>query len=121
MGSRLGDHCSVAQVLAKVADVYESLYITYGPRKYVAKKVFQDRLGVSWMLYLPRVLTVAEVPEARALIPVESMSDGRRPGTIIVSVTDGVFDVNNPEHVKVANAIEIRLADQDLLPRFVDL
>ncbi|KWN76673.1 hypothetical protein WM24_31175 [Burkholderia ubonensis] len=71
------------------------------------------------MLYLPHVLTSNEVPEACDLIPV--VRDGKQQGTIIVSVTDAVFDVDNPEHVKVANAIEIRLADQDLLPRYIDL
>jgi hypothetical protein len=74
---------------------------------------------LSWTLYLPQVLTPAQVPEARDLIPV--MLDGKQLGTIIVSVTDDVFDVNNLDHVKAANDIEIRLADQDLLPRFVDL
>jgi citrate lyase beta subunit len=71
------------------------------------------------MVYLPHVLTQAEVPEARALIPVAR--DGQQQGTIIVRVTDEVFDADNLDHVKVANDIEIRLADQDLLPRFVDL
>ncbi len=118
--SRLGSYQSVAEIVAKVAEIYGSSYVTYGPRKYVSKKIFQDRPGVSWMLYLPRVLTVMDVPEARALISV-MQDDGRQQGTIIVSVTDAVFDVNNQAHVKVANAIEIRLADQDMLPRFIDL
>ncbi|MEG0886526.1 MAG: Imm52 family immunity protein, partial [Janthinobacterium sp.] len=38
----------------------------------------------------------------------------------IVSVTDVPFSDENPEHVKIANAIEIRLVDQDLLPPFAD-
>ncbi|MEX3808712.1 hypothetical protein AB3X96_00365 [Paraburkholderia sp. BR13439] len=91
----------------------------FGPRRYFEKQVFDDRLGVSWMLYLPHVLTQAQVPEARELMPV--MRDGKQQGKIVVSVTDEVFDVHNREHVKAANDIEIRLADQDLLPRFVDL
>ncbi|WP_232490728.1 immunity 52 family protein [Burkholderia ubonensis] len=82
-------------------------------------QVFPDRPGVGWMLYLPHTLTQTQVPEARALIPV--MRDDKQQGTIIVSVTDGPFDVSNRDHVKVANDIEIRLADQDLLPRYVDL
>lgn len=41
-------------------------------------------------------------------------------GTIIVSVTEEPFSGVNPEHVKVANSIEVRLVDQDL-PRFTDL
>ncbi|KVD29885.1 hypothetical protein WK59_12595 [Burkholderia ubonensis] len=95
------------------------LNLTFGPRKYQGKQVFEDRPSVSWMLYLPHVLTPAQVPEARALMPVTR--DGQQQGTIIVSVTDGVFDVSNRAHVKAANDIEIRLADQDLLPRYVDL
>ncbi|MFP2984959.1 Imm52 family immunity protein, partial [Burkholderia pseudomallei] len=42
-------------------------------------------------------------------------------GTIIVSVTDAPFSVDNPEHVAIANRIEIRLVDQDLLPAYVDI
>ncbi|MEG1324979.1 MAG: Imm52 family immunity protein, partial [Janthinobacterium sp.] len=83
-----------------------------------------DRPGVGWMLYLPRVLTTQQVPEARALVPVMATGEqgkDRQIGTIIVSVTDEPFNDENPEHVKIANAIEIRLVDQDLLPRYVDI
>ncbi len=76
------------------------------------------------MLYLPRVLTVQQIPEARALVPVMGKDDkgkDKQLGTIIVSVTDEPFSDENPEHVKIANAIEIRLVDQGLLPRFSDL
>ncbi|MBN3856030.1 hypothetical protein G3N59_21865 [Paraburkholderia sp. Ac-20340] len=117
--SRLGLFDPVAKLVTEVAIVYACPYATFGPRPYFENQVFEDRPGVSWMLYLPHALTPAQVPEARALIPV--MRDGQQQGTIIVSVTDEVFDVNNRAHVKAANDIEIRLADQDLLPRFVDL
>ncbi|MCC8402238.1 immunity 52 family protein [Paraburkholderia sp. MMS20-SJTN17] len=117
--SRLGDYKSAADVIIKVAEIYTPSNLTFGPRKYLGKQVFEDRPSVSWMLYLPHVLTSSQVPEARALIPV--VRDGKQQGTIIVSVTDEVFDVNNRAHVKAANDIEIRLADQDLLPRFIDL
>ncbi len=117
--SRLGDFRSVAQIVEKVVEMYAPSYAIYGPRKYFTESVFNDRPGVSWMLYLPYVLTSNQVPEARALIPITR--DGRQQGTIIVSVTDEVFNVNDRAHVKVANDIEIRLADQDLLPRFIDL
>lgn len=86
--------------------------------------VFKDRPGVGWMLYLPQVLTVQQVPEARALVPVmgkDAKGKDKQLGTIIVSVTDEPFSDENPEHVKIANAIEIRLVDQDLLPLFTDL
>ncbi|MGN8136163.1 immunity 52 family protein [Paraburkholderia sp. 22099] len=117
--SRLGNYKSAAEVVEKVIEIYTPSNLTFGPRKYQGKQVFEDRPSVSWMLYLPHALTAAQVPEARALIPV--VRDDKQLGTIIVSVTDDVFDVNNRDHVKAANDIEIRLADQDLLPRFVDL
>ena len=83
--------------------------------------MFKDGPGVGWMLYLPRVLTVQQVPEARALVPVLVKGQKGKEvqiGTIIVSITDEPFSEENPEHVKVANAIEIRLADQALIPLF---
>jgi hypothetical protein len=39
---------------------------------------------------------------------------------IIVSVTDAVFSLDNPEHVEIADRIKIRLVDQDLLPAYSD-
>lgn len=118
--SRLGDFESVAQVVAAIADAYGAAYVTAGPRKYAAKQVFDDKPGVGWMLYLPKVVTAQQLPEARALIPVPE-AGRKQTGTIIVSVTDAVFSVDNPEHVEVANRIEIRLVDQDLLPRYADV
>nr|WP_281261810.1 Imm52 family immunity protein [Caballeronia novacaledonica] len=82
-------------------------------------KVFPDRPGVGWMLYLPRRIEIEQVPEARMIHHVKDLNGTE--GTILISEIDGPFDADNPEHVKVANAIEIRLADQDLLPRYVDL
>jgi hypothetical protein len=87
---------------------------------YFEKKVFKDRPGVGWMLYLPKVLTARQVPEARALVPVLG-ADKKQIGTIVVSVKDEPFSDENREHVEIANAIEIRLVDQDLLPRYIDL
>ncbi|WP_245964830.1 Imm52 family immunity protein [Trinickia dinghuensis] len=90
--------------------------IQVGPFRYcTTHQVFPRRPGAGWMLYLPTVISSKELPEAAELVPV--MADDRQKGTIIVSVFDRVFSVENPDHVKIANAIEIRLADQDLLPR----
>ena len=87
-------------------------------------KVFKDRPGVGWMLYLPSAISTQQVPEARALLPVTVKNEKGKEeqiGTIIVSTVDDPYSDENPEHVKVANAIEIRLVDQDLLPRYRDL
>ncbi len=100
--------------------IWPALFATFGPFWYNEKRVFKDRPGVSWMLYLPRKLTAQDVPEARRLVPV--IRNGKEQlGTIIVSVVDEPFSLDNPEHIRIANDIEIRLVDQDKLPRFSDL
>lgn len=118
--SRLGDFNAIAQIVSTIASTYGPAYVTAAPRKYSSKQVFDDKPGVGWMVYLPKVITAQQVPEARALIPV-SDAGRKQTGTIIVSVTDAVFSADNPEHVEIANRIEIRLVDQDLLPRYSDI
>lgn len=113
-----------AKLASKAAAMWFPVTLTLDTAGYFDKKVFKDRPGVGWMLYLPRVLTAREVPEAPALLPVmdkDEKGKEKQIGTIIVSVTDAPFSDENPEHVKIANAIEIRLVDQDLLPRYADL
>ncbi|WP_122779873.1 immunity 52 family protein [Burkholderia pseudomallei] len=99
---------------------FAPLVVEVAPKEYFDKRVFDDKPGVGWMIYLPRKITVQQVPEARALVPVKN-NDGKEVGTIIVSVTDAVFSTDNAEHVEVANRIEIRLVDQDLLPAYADM
>jgi hypothetical protein len=126
-GTRLRDFLQYPNVLAatqKMAEIWKPLFVSVEPVFY--DPVFKDRPGVGWMLYLPRVLTVQQVPEARALVPVMTEGDGKKQmpvqlGTVVVSVTEEPFSDENPEHVKIANAIEVRLVDQDLLPRYADL
>jgi hypothetical protein len=73
------------------------------------------------MLYLPRVITTQQVPEARALIPIMDSADKKKQkGTVIVSVTDGYFDASKPELVEIVDSIDRRMVDQDLLPLYAD-
>jgi Immunity protein 52 len=125
--ARLGNQKDVETLITLMAQIFSPYYAHAIHGKYEFNRegtnmqVFEDRPGVGWMLYLPQVLTAKQVPEARALIPVMHKDDKKKQqGTIIVSVTDEAFDPNNKEHVKVANSIEIRLVDQDLLPRYAD-
>ncbi|RQR92992.1 LysR family transcriptional regulator [Burkholderia sp. Bp8994] len=108
-----------AAVIEAVVQYTAPAYVTVEPQGYVDKQVFDDKPGVGWMLYLPKVITQQQVPEARALIPVPA--SGKQTGTIVVSVIDGPFSIDNPEHVEVANRIEIRLVDQDLLPTYASV
>lgn len=114
------DWRAIAETLATGVAVWAPHYISVESDGYNERKTFKDRPGVGWMLYLPRVLTSQQLPEARALMPVQG-EDGKQVGTIVVSVTDAPFSDADPVHVKIANAIEIRLVDQDLLPRYADL
>ena len=121
---RLGGLDGVVGLLSTIASALCPAYITVARNEYFEKQVFQDRPGVGWMLYLPRVLTHKEVPEARALAPVmgkNAKGKDEQVGTIIVSITDEPFSDENPEHVKISNAIEIRLVDQDFIPTFSEI
>lgn len=109
-----------ADVVRAVVTTFNPFVVEVSPKRYFEKQVFDDKPGVGWMLYLPKIITAQQVPEARALIPVPE-AGRKQTGTIIVSVTDAVFSVDNPEHVEAANRIEIRLVDLDLLPRYSDI
>jgi len=113
---------AVQRVILESVKIWpDALFVEAGPYKYVDEKVFDDRPGVGWMLYLPCELSQQQVPEARHLRYVFD-DNHKLLGTIISSVVEGkTFDVDNPEHVKVANDIEIRLVDQDLLPLYANL
>jgi hypothetical protein len=122
--SFLSNYHAIADLMRTSIAIWPPDFISVESNGYFERKIFKDRPGVGWMLYLPRTLTVQQVPEARALVPVMVEDDRKIPhqiGTIIVSVTDEAFSDENPEHVRIANAIEIRLVDQDLLPRYADL
>lgn len=115
---RLGDHLQVAATLSLLAQTCEPVCAcVFEPSTY--KLVYDDRVGVGWMIYLPTKLTSKDVPEARAVIPVKL--DGGGEGTILVSVTDAVFDETNTDHTDIAHAIETRLVDLAMLPTFVQL
>ncbi|MGQ5524242.1 immunity 52 family protein [Chitinimonas sp. PSY-7] len=115
----LGKYEFAETISKELIRLWQPSVLTVGPLDYDDEKVFQDRPGIGWMLYLPRKLTADQVPEARALVPI--MDGKKQTGTIIVSQTEEAFDAANPEHVAVANAIEVRLVDQDLLPLYTEL
>lgn len=118
-GKRLGGGGGLAGIITAISNDLRPNFISAHSISYDDSKVFKDRPGVGWMLYLPKNLTAKQVPEAAELIPVTDI-ENKQLGTIIVSTTEEFSD-ENPEHVKRANAIEIRLVDQDLLPRYMDL
>jgi len=111
----------VLPLIQGILEIWPAMTLEVHPYKYsTQQQVFADRPGVGWMLYLPQVLTVQQVPEAGALIPIFG-DKKKQVGTVIVSVADEPFSSDNPEHVKIANKIEVRLVDQDLLPLYAQL
>ncbi|MCP1575007.1 hypothetical protein RB25_19990 [Herbaspirillum rubrisubalbicans] len=113
----LMEKSKMIQVVKGLLEIWPAPFISVTDPPYDAiHKVFDDRPGVGWMLYLPKVIKASQVPEAQELIPVED-STGKQKGTIVVSILDEPFSVQNEEHIKVATSIEIRLVEQDLLPR----
>lgn len=116
---RLGGSAEALLLVEEAVRIFQPIYCSLSPEQY--ESVFPDRPGAGWMLYLQKPLRTAQVPEARMLVPVsESGATTRKTqiGTILVSISDQAFSDENPEHTAVANAIEIRLVDQDLLPKF---
>ena len=116
------EYQKVLSTTLKMVDIWNPLFVSVEPTFY--EPVFKDRPGVGWMVYLPQLLNLQQVPEARALVPVmgkDAKGKAKQIGTVIVSVTDAPFSDLNPEHVRIANAIEIRLVDQDLLPRYANM
>lgn len=107
-------------ILAQLACSLAPTVIEVSPIGYSDKKAFPDKPGAGWMLYLPRILKTKDVPEAGELIPVED-SQGKSVGTIIVSIADAVFSVDNPAHLEIAHNIEARLISNGWLPRFTDI
>ncbi|WP_231749002.1 MULTISPECIES: immunity 52 family protein [Burkholderia] len=118
-GERWNAYTAISGIGSKMVAVFGSALAEVSVDEYAVKQVFDDKPGLGWMLYLPKILTPQQTPEARVLIPVPEK--GKQTGTIIVSVTDAPFSVDNPEHVAIANRIESRLVDQDLLPAYVDI
>lgn len=106
---------NVAQLVRAIVEIWNPMLVKVTPWSYNEHQIFNDRPPVGWMIYLPFELTSKQVPEAAQLIPIVDRQKKVVQGTLVVSTTD-VFDVENPEHIKKANAIETRLVDQDLLP-----
>lgn len=109
------DYRNVLSIVQSLVKLWNPMAVKVEPSGYAVKSVFQDRPPVGWMIYLPFAIDARQVPEAAHVIPVLANDGKKRQGTVIVSVAE-TFDVDNPDHIKVANAIETRLVDQDLLP-----
>jgi hypothetical protein len=109
------DYRNLNKLVQSVITIWNPMLVKIAPAGYFKYRVFPDRPPVGWMIYLPFEITTKQVPEAAQMISITDDSNKKRQGTLIITTTE-TFDVDNPEHIKKANAIETRLVDQDLLP-----
>ena len=79
-------------------------YQTY----YLNHRLFPHRRWLGWMGFVPVLVPHRIIPEAAKMEVVK----GR--GTIIVAV-DEPFDLHNPDHIKRAHQVELRMANAGLL------
>lgn len=110
----------VKEIVSEIVALFPPQYVSVAPPLYFQHQVFKDKPGAGWMLYLPRIITAQQVPEAEALVPLPAPGK-KQTGTLIVSIADEVFSLDNPRHIEVANQIELRLVDQDLIDRYRDM
>jgi len=75
--------------------------------------VFNDRLSVGWMLYLPKIIEKNEIPSASAV----EIFDGL--GSLIIS--SDKFDGDSINDINVANNVEIELSAIGELPLLYDI
>lgn len=104
------DFVSIVDNMVKY-DGWDFKYIMVETEQYSfnAREVFEDRLPVGWMLYLPVGIMNKSVPSAYLLHPVR---DGN--GTIVVSKEN--FNGEDLIDVSHANNVEMELASNGLLP-----
>lgn len=110
----------VKEIISAIVSMFPPQYVSVSPPLYSRHQVFEDRPGAGWMLYLPRVITPQQIPEAQALIPLPAPGK-KQTGTLIVSINNEIFSLANPRHIELANQIELRLVDQDLIDRYEDM
>jgi hypothetical protein len=111
----LRDRSNVIKLVLAIVDMWKPMVVQIAPGGYLQKSVFPDRPGAGWMLYLPFAINAQQIPEAADVIKIMDDKSKTQRGSLIVTVAE-TFDLQNPEHIKKANAIETRLVDQDLLP-----
>lgn len=88
---------------------FKYILLDTGQYRFNQREVFDERLPVGWMLYLPVRIKHEHVPSAYKVFDIENNA-----GTIVVSKS--VFNGKEPFDITCANNVEIELAANGLLP-----
>ncbi|WFF41627.1 hypothetical protein EVC62_09000 [Salinicola endophyticus] len=98
-----------ANCLRHLSDIMPPQWADVAPRRYRPHAAFPHRMWVGWMALVPDVDLSNEMP----FVALAEYLPGI--GTLIVT-TKEPFDPENEEHIKLARATEVFLADRELLP-----
>lgn len=111
--SKLNDFNVFLDIFNKLTslDEWKFKYIFLDTEQYRRKElsVFEDRLAVGWILFLPQLISSEHARSAFKVIQRKEIN-----GTIIIS--SEIFDGKNPLHISHANNVEIELAADGFLP-----
>jgi len=99
-------------------EIWQPAAISLSTEAYSDHQVFIDRLPAGWMLYLAKSISAQLIPEAAEVIPITIGNNNT--GSLLVS-NKGSFNDSNQQHIDLARSIEIRLVDEELLPRYAEL
>jgi hypothetical protein len=113
-------HDNLVTLCNAIADIWDPMLITVAPAGYGKARIYRDRPGVGWMIYLPYRILQSQVPDAAKVLQLGDSARRHPHATLIVS-TEEKFACDNVEHVTRANAIERQLAGQNLLPTMAEL
>ncbi|WP_353980136.1 Imm52 family immunity protein [Salinicola endophyticus] len=98
-----------ANCLRHLSSIMPPLWADVAPQRYRPHAVFPHREWVGWMALVPDVDLSNEMPFVAMAEYLPNI------GTLIVTTKDP-FDPDNEEHIKLARATEVFLADRGLLP-----
>jgi hypothetical protein len=99
-------------------EIWQPTAISLSTEAYSDHQVFIDRLPAGWMLYLAKSISTQLIPEAAEVMPITI--GNKNTGSLLVS-NKGSFNDSNQQHIDLARSIEIRLVDEELLPRYAEL
>ncbi|MFP1763021.1 hypothetical protein [Lonsdalea quercina] len=78
-------------------------------------QTFPDRLPIGWMFYIDQIFDKNTLNLDEHMVAVNN--DGMPIGSLFISKR-GLFDGENKEDIKIANALEIALVEHEILPTY---
>jgi hypothetical protein len=114
------------EVMHVLALCYRPGYISVAPPEYEDVKLLDDRPGVGWILFLPRLIRPEQVQAAEAVVPfyeIRGDAISHRPfprmiGTAVVSTVSAPLDTKCEPQMLRTYDIDRQLVATSLMPRY---